>query len=89
MEDRIRGGATPGQNISVEAALRALPEDREYREAEITQVIATACVDYATTRRNLVDEGLVHRENGCYELSEAGRVVWRVERFIRAAADLR
>jgi HEAT repeat protein len=83
MADIVRGGATPTTFISLEAVLRALPEVRPYTEQEITRCIAQACSDYSTTRRYLVEEGVLRRERGVYELTEVGQSVWRVERFLR------
>lgn len=71
--------------VSVVAAIRRLPEIRPYSEAEITRLIGEVCVDYSTTRRELVmgSRGLMNREGGVYELSESGLAVWRVEHFIQ------
>jgi hypothetical protein len=83
IEDRVRRGAQPPFFVAVDAALRDLPEDRPYGETELTQRIAAVCLDYSSTRRYLIEEGLMRRERGIYELTEWGRTVWRVERFIR------
>jgi hypothetical protein len=83
MKDRVRRGARPPFFVALDAALRALPEDRPYGETELTQRIATVCLDYSSTRRYLVDEGLMRRERGVYERTEWGRTVWRVELFLR------
>ncbi len=81
--DRIRGDSEPNRYTSIGAVLRfALPEDRTYDEQDLTRRIATVCVDYSLTLRQLVDEGWMAREAGMYELTERGRAAWRVERFI-------
>src|SRR5207249_1539573 len=64
MEDRIREGAEPPFYISVDAAIRALPVLEPYDESRLSRRIATVCRDYASTRRYLVDEGLMRREAG-------------------------
>jgi HEAT repeat protein len=83
MEERVRGGAQPLLYISLEAALRELPDRQSYGEAEISRLIGQACIDFASTRRYLVDGGLMTRERGIYQFTEFGAAVWRVERFIR------
>jgi RNA polymerase sigma-70 factor (ECF subfamily) len=85
MADVVRDGAQPAGNVSVEVALSGIGEDREYDEPEITRVIASACWDYSTVRRYLIEEGLMQRARGRYTFTEAGRVAWRVERMIAAA----
>ena len=68
---------------SPSAALQfAVPEIRPYDHRELTKRIAQVCADYATTRRFLVDVGLMERAEGVYELTELGKSVWRVEHFI-------
>ena len=82
--DKVRGeGAQPLLQKSLVAAIRNLPEIRPYPEAELTRLIGEVCSDYSTTRRELVMDGLMKRENGIYELGEDGQAVWRVERFIK------
>jgi hypothetical protein len=83
MEERVRGGAQPPLYISLEAALRELPDQTSFGEAEISRLIGQACIDFASTRRYLVDGGLMSRERGIYRFTEFGVAVWRVERFIR------
>jgi hypothetical protein len=83
VERLVRGEGKPFRYASPEAAMRMLPEDRVYDEKELTTHIAAACVDYSVTRRHLVDYGFVSRDRGRCELTEEGRWVWRVERFIR------
>jgi RNA polymerase sigma-70 factor (ECF subfamily) len=83
MAERIRGGAVPSFYISVTAAIRALPANQPYEEGELTRLIATVCYDFASTRRFLVEEGLMTRETGIFRFTERGESIWRVERFIR------
>ncbi|MFH1568240.1 MAG: sigma-70 family RNA polymerase sigma factor [Gemmatimonadota bacterium] len=81
---RVRGeGARPLLHVSVVGAIRNLPEVRPYPEPELTRLIGEVCGDYSTTRRELIMDGLMVRAGGVYELTESGRAVWRVERFIR------
>jgi RNA polymerase sigma-70 factor (ECF subfamily) len=82
VQERVRQGARPPFHIAIDAALRALPAIRSYEEAEITRLIAQACADYSSTRRYLVDEGLMTREKGRYRFTTLGEAVWRVERFL-------
>ena len=84
---RVRGDADPLFHISVEAAVRALPEIRAYPERELTYLIAQAVGDYSTTRRHLVmdkSKAIMRREGGVYEFTAHGEAVWRVERRIAA-----
>lgn len=39
---------------------------RQYREAEVNEILRGLCDDHATLRRYLVDEGLLSREAGLY-----------------------
>jgi len=83
---RVRGvDAQPLLHVSVTGAIRNLPEIRPYPEPELTRLIGEVCGDYSTTRRHLVmgPRGLMDRKDSVYELTETGRAVWRVERFIR------
>jgi RNA polymerase sigma-70 factor (ECF subfamily) len=73
----------PPYHVSVEAAIRHLPEDRSYSEADLTRRIAELCADYSSTRRYLVEGGLMQRERGIYRLTPLGAAVWRVERCLR------
>ncbi|MBM3213435.1 sigma-70 family RNA polymerase sigma factor [Candidatus Poribacteria bacterium] len=78
----------PAHNISVEAAVRALPEVDSWGELEITRRIGSVCWDYSTTRRFLVSGGrhrIMTRDNGVYRLTDFGLAVWRVERRLAAA----
>ena len=82
---KVRGDADPLFHISVEAAVRALPELRAYPERELTYLIAQAVGDYSTTRRHLVmdkSKAIMRRERGVYEFTSHGEAVWRVERRI-------
>jgi hypothetical protein len=81
LEERTEG--RPPLYISLEAAMRALPELRTYGERELSRLIGTSCLDFASTRRYLVDEGLMSREAGIYQFTGLGETVWRVEQFIR------
>ncbi len=83
-EEKIRGAARPFTHQSVGAAIRfALTELRPYEERELTRRIARVCSDYASTRRFLIEQGLMRREAGTYTFTELGAAVWRVEHFIR------
>lgn len=84
MADVVRAGSAPQTFVSLVAALRTLPEDRPYRETEITRRIAQGCIDYSSVRRYMVEEGIVVRQSGLYTLTDAGRTAWRVEQFILA-----
>jgi RNA polymerase sigma factor (sigma-70 family) len=79
---RMRGDAQPPFAISLEAALRLLPDTQPCDEITFSRRLAQACVDYASTRRYLVEDGLVQRDGGIYRLTAAGEVAWRVERFL-------
>jgi hypothetical protein len=48
-----------------------LPERRPYDEREITRWISQVC-----------EEGVLKREAGFYEMTEAGYTLWRVERYL-------
>ncbi|MEO2004550.1 MAG: transglutaminase family protein [Candidatus Poribacteria bacterium] len=82
---KVRGDGDPLFHISVEAAVRALPEIRPYPERELTYLIAQVVGDYSTTRRHLVmdkSQAIMRREGGVYEFTEHGQTVWRIERHI-------
>jgi HEAT repeat protein len=85
---KIRGTEEEGElqfDVSLPAAMRTLPEDREYTESELTKIIAQTCSDYSRTRRLMVmDEpnNLMARTAGIFRMTNKGRVIWRVERFI-------
>ncbi len=79
---RVRGNASPVFDISVEMALRSLPEMRPYEHSEITRLIARVCRDYSGTRRELIIQKLMDRADGIYSFTEWGKVIWRVEHFI-------
>jgi HEAT repeat protein len=79
---RVRGNASPVFDISVEMALRSLPEMRPYEHSEITHLIARICHDYSGTRRALIIQKLMDRADDIYRFTESGKVIWRVEHFI-------
>ena len=80
---KVRGDkADPYTYRDRRAAVAALPEIRGYPERELTFLIAQHDYDYALTRRQLIVEGIMTRADGVYELTELGRAMWRVERFI-------
>ena len=79
---RVRGDASPVFDISVEMALRSLPEMRPYEHSEITRLIAQVCHDYSGTRRALIIQKLMDRSDDIYRFTESGKVIWRVEHFI-------
>jgi HEAT repeat protein len=83
MEDRVREGAEPPFTIALDAAMRALPALQPHDERELSRLIGQLCRDFASTRRYLVDEGLMSRETSVYRFTPLGEAVWRVERFIR------
>jgi HEAT repeats/Uncharacterized protein conserved in bacteria (DUF2087) len=85
MVEIIRGDAQPPFYIALDAALRALPAVQPYDEGTLSRRVGAVCVDWASTRRQLVEEGLMRREGGIYRFTELGEAVWRVEQFIRAA----
>ncbi len=70
------------RHISLDAAMRILPEMRVYSEPEVTQYIAQVCGDWSTIRRSLVDQRLLDREAGQYRFTDLGQAVWRVEHAI-------
>jgi RNA polymerase sigma-70 factor (ECF subfamily) len=75
----------PPFHVSLDAAIRALPEMREYDEMDLTRRIASVCGDYSSTRRFLVENGsraLMRRECGVFAFTELGKAAWRVEHFI-------
>lgn len=83
VKERLVGAHQPRAFISLHEAIGALPEMRPYKERELTRYIARACHDYATTRRQLIMEGLMRRAAGIYELTDTGQAVWRVEHFVK------
>ena len=44
------------------------PEEREYPEKEVNQLLALRHADVASLRRHLVDEGFMRRQGGIYRL---------------------
>ncbi len=81
--NRLRGKKTPFTMNAMDAAIRyAIPEIRKYDERELSGLIAGVCRDFSTARRDLVEAGLLQRYNGVCELTDLGKTVWRVEKFI-------
>ena len=84
VKERLVGaGPRPDAIMSLHGAIGILPEVRSYGERELTGLIARACQDYSTTRRQLIMEGLMRRGGGIYELTDTGQAVWRVEHFVQ------
>ena len=63
-------------------AVGLLPEDRPYGERELNKLIAGIGMDYAHTRRALVDEGWMTRIRSVYRLTETGRRALAMEHAI-------
>jgi len=83
---RMRGDAQPFCGDSVGAAIRfAIRETRRYEEQELTRAIARICTDYSAARRHLIEQGLMTREAGNYELTPLGATIWRAEHRILAS----
>lgn len=83
----IRGGeATPLFYVYLPAAVRALPEDREYHEVELTRLLSHVNYNYTLARRTLIAEEWMTRENNVYRFTEAGRRAWRMEKVLEQAA---
>lgn len=81
--EKLRGDAVPLSKDNLGVAIRfALEQNRPYDELELTQRIARVCTDYSATRRHLIEQGLMTRQGGRYDLTEFGRAVWRVEHHI-------
>lgn len=55
------------ERICLEEIVKALEPGRVYAEAELNQVLLGFHQDYCTLRRDMISEGLLHRENGLYE----------------------
>ncbi len=80
---KIRGNKQPVTHVSLTSVLMfALTELREYDEREIHQRLAGCCWDHALVRRNLVEQGLMTREEGIYQFTDLGKAAWQVEQFI-------
>jgi RNA polymerase sigma-70 factor, ECF subfamily len=78
-----RADAQPITYRSLDAAIRfAMAEIRPYEHKELTDNLAHVCSDYSATRRYLIEEGIMERSDGVYELTELGKAVWRVEHFV-------
>ena len=69
-------------------AVGLLPADRPYGERELNKLIAGVGMDYAHTRRALVDEGWMTRARSVYRLTETGRRAQRMEHALTAACRL-
>lgn len=82
LAEKRRRRSEPVAFISLDAAIRSLPEMRPYDERDLSERIAGVCEDYCTTRRFLVERGLMNRAGGTYEFTDIGTSVWRVEQFI-------
>lgn len=82
LAEKRRRRSQPIAFISLDTAIRSLPEIRPYDESDLTSHIASVCEDYCTTRRCLIDRGFMTRSEGTYEFTELGACVWRVEHFI-------
>lgn len=81
--EKLRGDAVPLCKDNIGVAIRfALDENRTYEEVELTRRIARFCADYSATRRHLIEQGLMTRQQGHYALTEFGQAVWRVEHAI-------
>ncbi|HTU63623.1 MAG TPA: HEAT repeat domain-containing protein, partial [Polyangiales bacterium] len=85
---RMRGDAQPFCSDSIGATIRfAIREHRRYEEQELTRAIARVCTDYSAARRHLIEQGLMTREAGNYELTALGATIWRVEHRLLANLD--
>lgn len=83
---RLRGDAQPFCSDSIGATIRfAIREQRRYEEQELTRAIAQVCSDYAAARRHLIEQTLMTREEGHYELTALGKTIWRVEHHVLSA----
>jgi RNA polymerase sigma-70 factor, ECF subfamily len=77
---RLRGDAQPFCSDSVGAVLRfAIREQRSYEEQALTRAIAQVCSDYSAARRHLIEQDLMTRNEGIYELTPLGTTIWTVE----------
>jgi hypothetical protein len=84
---RLRGDAQPFCRDSIGATIRfATRELRRYEEQELTRAIARVCSDYSAARRKLIEQNVMTRDQGTYELSSLGTTIWRVEHYILAAS---
>ena len=84
-KERAGLGGRPIARISADTALRfAMPELRVYEHKELTERLAAVCSDYSSTRRYLVEEGLLERVGDTYTPTADGEVAWRVEHRILA-----
>jgi hypothetical protein len=80
---KTQGETHPVAYISLDAAIRyAAPELRSYDESDLTARIAQVCIDYSSTRRYLIDYGIMDRTGGTYKFTEFEKSIWHVEHFI-------
>ena len=52
--------------ICLEEIAKLFEPDRSYEEREVSEIIASVHEDYCTLRRDMVDEGILGREDGRY-----------------------
>ena len=52
--------------ICLEEIAKLFETDRSYEEREVSEIIASVHEDYCTLRRDMVDEGILGREDGRY-----------------------
>lgn len=69
---------------NIAAAVRTLPEDREYSARDLTELILAKNSDPSATRRRLIDEGWMVRKGDRYRLTTRGRRAWGIERLLSA-----
>lgn len=68
--------------LNLPAVVRVMPEDREYREKELTRIISRVNSDYSLARRRLYEEGWMTRTGDRYQFTQRGRRAWRVEHLL-------
>jgi hypothetical protein len=72
--------------LNLPAAVRAIPEDREYREKELNRLVGSANWDVALARRRLYEEGWMDRTGDRYRFTDRGRRAWRIEHLLADGA---
>jgi len=74
---------------NIVAAVRTLPEDREYPASELTERILAKNTDPSATRRRLIDEGWMVRKGDRYRFTPRGARAWKMEHLLvgRPRAD--
>lgn len=88
LAEKRRKKTLPVAFISLDAAIRyALPEVRPYDERDLTERISGVCEDYCTARRNLIERGLMTREDGIYEFTKLGISAWNVEHALMSESQ--